>query len=187
MKTMFVFLIILISFIETLAFKCGHDKIFHNRTVHPLPVKFNEINSQSFAGSSNDYLDINIYVDYTSINVKKLVDEAYIEHLKKGLEKTKKAFSSLTGVNTHYTILGIYLKEFAIYRQVYLTSLLNINIGKTQLKVASAQQIIVLLLFIVELRMRTINSMVTVSMTNLIIILHMGRPLEIHQHVLCLL
>ena len=111
MKTMFVFLIILISFIETLAFKCGHDKIFHNRTVHPLPVKFNEINSQSFASSSNDYLDINIYVDYTSINVKKLVNEAYIEHLKKGLEKTKKAFSSLIGVNTHYIM---------IFDQVYL-------------------------------------------------------------------
>ena len=113
MKTMFVFLIILISFIETLAFKCGHDKIFHNRTVHPLPVKFNEINSQSFASSSNDYLDINIYVDYTSINVKKLVDEAYIEHLKKGLEKTKKAFSSLIGVNTHYimTFDQVYLHQ----------------------------------------------------------------------------
>ena len=111
MKTMFVFLIILISFIETLAFKCRHDKIFRNRTVHSLPVKFNEINSQSFASSSNDYLDINIYVDYTSINVKKLVDEAYIEHLKKGLEKTKKAFSSLIGVNTHYIM---------IFDQVYL-------------------------------------------------------------------
>ena len=113
MKTMFVFLLYFISFIETFSFKCGHNQIFHNRTVHPLPVTFDTTYSQSFVSSSDGYSDINIYVDYTSINVKNLVDDAYIEHLKKGLEQTRKAFSSLIRVSKHFkiTIGEVYLHQ----------------------------------------------------------------------------
>ena len=104
MNNVFISFLILLSFITIFSFKCGHEELFRNRTLYPPPNEFNEITSHSFVNSADEYADINIYVDYASINVKKLVNANYVSHLKTGLTKTTKAISSLLGVNTHYNM-----------------------------------------------------------------------------------
>ena len=96
MKALLYSLILLLIVNSGYTHKCVHNKLFGNKTLGiATEVEDKTYNLQSDAIEEG----LKIYYDYNSINHNKLVDDAYIENLKKGLEGVKEIFAKLLTPN----------------------------------------------------------------------------------------
>ena len=96
MKALLYCLILLLIVNSGYTHKCVHNKLFGNKTLGiATEVEDKTYNLKSDANEEG----LKIYYDYNSINHNKLVDDAYIENLKKGLEGVKEIFAKLLTPN----------------------------------------------------------------------------------------